>query len=105
MKRLWIISPLVIVLCLLVLSASLVSVDTPIDALAFDRPFNPEDLTPHHHPTYEEMNQCLEQNKALVAKLLDSEEPGDDSYIAIGGLTVAFFAMLPSWIALYRRAE
>jgi len=48
---------------------------------------------------------CLGQNAMLIDKALDSKKTSSSFIIAISTLIIAFLAMIPSWIPLFRKGK
>ena len=105
MKKIWWISPIILLLSLAVITSRFFVQEAAFEPSVYEEPFDPKDMDPHYRPTYKQMNECRDLNKVLISKILESESNDSATYIAIAGLAIAFLAMLPSWISLFKSRE
>ena len=102
MKKLWIIAPVIILVCIAVLMYSTSQREQELSkgSTTLASSIFPDD--PQYRPSYAEMNECMSINKDLSNQLISASKDNSVYYV-IAGLFIAFLTMIPSWIELFRR--
>jgi len=107
-SRLWIISPIALILCAVFLlfvnsAVNLKSNDRNIDDFEVRRPGGDAELSTDRRFEVE-LRRCTARYERLTTELL-SRVDGSSNWIAVLGLAVAFLTMIPSWIEIVRKSR